>query len=81
MDVYSQYGLVSLGFVFALAGVFLLIAALVRRNSRTAIYAAAILALGAVLAARLGYAEFWRVDRCLDAGGSYEYQSGACRHE
>ena len=81
MDVYSEYGLVSLGFVFALAGIFLLIAALVRRSSRTAIYATAILTLGAVLAARLGYAEFWRVDRCLDEGGSYECQTGACRRD
>ena len=80
MDVYPEYGLVSLGFVFALAGIFLLIGALVRRNSRTAIYALALLTLGAVLAARLGYAEFWRVDRCLDAGGSYDYQTGDCRH-
>jgi hypothetical protein len=80
MDVYAEYGLVSVGLVFTLAGIFLLIAALVRRNSKTAIYAGAILALGALLVGRLGYAEFWRVDRCLDSGGSYEYQVGACRH-
>ena len=81
MDVYAEYGLVSVGFVFALAGIFLLIAALVRRSSRTAIFAGAILTLGALLTARLGYAEFWRVDRCLDAGGSYDYQAGACRQD
>ena len=80
MDMYAEYGLVSLGLVFTLAGIFLLIAALVRRNSKSAIYAAAVLALGALLVARLGYAEFWRVDRCLDAGGSYEYRAGTCRH-
>jgi ABC-type transport system involved in cytochrome c biogenesis permease component len=81
MDMYAEYGLVSIGLVFTLAGLFLLIAALARRKSRTAIYAAAILAIGALLLGRLGYAEFWRVDRCLDAGGSYEYQAGACRHD
>jgi ABC-type transport system involved in cytochrome c biogenesis permease component len=81
MDVYAEYGLVSVGLVFTLAGIFLLIAAVVRRNSRTAIYATAILAVGALLAGRLAYAEFWRIDRCLDAGGSYEYQAGACRHD
>ena len=80
MDVYAEYGLVSLGLVFTLAGVFLLIAALARRSSKSAIYAGAILALGALLVTRLGYAEFWRADRCLDAGGSYEYQAGTCRH-
>lgn len=81
MDMYAEYGLVSVGLVFTLAGIFLLIAALVRRTSKTAIYAAAILAIGALLVGRLGYAEFWSVDRCLDAGGSYEYHSGACRHD
>ena len=81
MDVYAEYGLVSLGLVFTLAGIFLLITALVRRNSKTAIYATAILAVGAMLVARLGYAEFWRVDRCLDGGGSYEYQVGSCRND
>ena len=81
MDWYAEYALVSVGLVFTLAGIFLLIAAFVRRSSKTAIYAGAILALGAMLVARLGYAEFWRIDRCLDAGGSYEYQAGACRHD
>jgi ABC-type transport system involved in cytochrome c biogenesis permease component len=81
MDVYAEYGLVSVGLVFTLAGVFLLIAAFARRNSKTAIYAGAILALGALLVGRLGYAEFWRVDRCLDAGGSYEYEASTCRHD
>jgi hypothetical protein len=79
MDLYVEYGLVSIGLVFTLAGVFLLIAALARRNSRSAIYAAAILSLGALLVARVEYAEFWRVDRCLDAGGAYEYETGSCR--
>ena len=81
MDLYAEYGLVSVGLVFTLAGIFLLVTALARRNSRNAIYAGAILTLGALLVARLGYAEFWRVDRCLDAGGSYEYQVGVCRHD
>ena len=81
MDVSAEYGLVSVGLVFTLAGIFLLITALVRRNSRTAIYATAILAVGAMLVARLGYAEFWRVDRCLDGGGSYVYQAGTCRYD
>ena len=81
MDIYAEYGLVSVGLVFTLAGVFLLISALARRNSRTAIYAGAMLALGALLVGRIGYAEFWRVDRCLDAGGSYEHQTGTCRHD
>ena len=54
MDVYAEYGLVSLGLVFTLAGVFLLIAALARRSSKSAIYAGAILALGALLVTRLG---------------------------
>jgi hypothetical protein len=80
MDVYAEYGLVSVGLVFTLAGIFLLIAALVRRSPKSAIYGGAILALGALLVGRLGYADFWLVDRCLDAGGSYEYQIGACRH-
>ena len=80
MDIYAEYSLVSIGLVFTLAGLFLLIAALVRRKSKTAIYAIAILSIGALLVGRIGYAEFWRVDRCLDAGGSYEYQAGACRH-
>ena len=80
MDIYAEYGLVSLGLIFTLAGIFLLIAALVRRNSKSAIYAGAILALGMLLVTRLGYAEFWSVDRCLDAGGSFDYQAGTCRH-
>jgi hypothetical protein len=79
MDLYVEYGLVSIGLVFTLAGVFLLIGALARRKSKSAIYAAAILAVGALLVARIEYAEFWRVDRCLDAGGAYEYQTGNCR--
>ena len=77
----AEYALVSVGLVFASAGIFLLIAALVRRNSKTAIYAGAILTLGALLVARHAYGEFWRVDRCLDAGGSYEYHVGVCRHD
>lgn len=81
MGVYAEYGLVSVGLVFTLAGIFLLIAAVARRSTKTAIYAGAILALGALLAGRLGYAEFWRVDRCLDAGGSYEYEAHTCRHD
>ena len=81
MDWYAEYALVSVCLVITLAGIFLLIVAFVRRSSKTAIYAGAILALGAMLVARLGYAEFWRIDRCLDAGGSYEYQAGVCRHE
>ena len=81
MDAYAEFGLVSVGLVFTLAGIFLLITALVRRSSRTAIYATAILTVGAMLVARLGYAEFWRVDRCLDGGGSFEYQAGTCRHD
>jgi len=26
-------------------------------------------------------AEFWRVDRCLDAGGRYDYHAQACEGE
>jgi hypothetical protein len=81
MDVYAEYGLVSVGLMLTLAGLFLLITALVRRKSRTAIYAIAILSSGALLVGRLGYAEFWRVDRCLDAGGSYQHRTEACKHD
>ena len=81
MDVYAEYGLISVGLVSTLAGISLLIAALVRRSTKSAVYAGAVLVLGASLVSRLGYAEFWRVDRCLDAGGSYEYQAGTCSHD
>jgi hypothetical protein len=81
MDVGLEYGLVTLGLVFALAGISLLAAAFIRRSKKFAIFAISFLAISAVLVGRLGYAEFWEIDTCLDAGGIYDYEASTCRYD
>jgi ammonia channel protein AmtB len=81
MDVSLEYGLVTLGVVFALAGDALLAGAFMRRSKKFAIFAISFLAISAVLVGRLAYAEFWDIDTCLDAGGTYDYETSACRYD
>ena len=81
MDIGLEYGLVTLGLVCALAGIAFLTAALIRRSKKFAIFAISFLAISAALVGRLGYAQFWEVDSCLDDGGAYDYEADACRND
>ena len=38
------------------------------------------LIVGAILVGRLGYAEFWAVNACLDSGGAYNYDAHTCEY-
>jgi hypothetical protein len=81
MDIALEYGLVALGLILGLVGIAFLIAALIRRSKKFAVFAISSFAISLVLVGRLGYAEFWDVDTCLDAGGVYDYQAHTCRHD
>jgi len=49
------------------------------KNSKRALVAGVIaLGLAGLGYARLSYSEFWRVDRCLDSGGSYNKVQRTC---
>lgn len=80
MPVAFEYGLVLLGLLLGLAGLAILVVALIRRSRRSGILALWFLAAGAILVGRVGYAEFWQVDFCMDSGGRYNDETKSCEY-
>lgn len=63
------------------AGLGYLIVGVWRRDRRKKWIGIACLGLVFLLWWRMGHTEFWFVDRCLDAGGRYDYQESVCEFE
>lgn len=52
-----------------------------RRSRPIALIGTGCLAISALAIARLNTAEYWKIDACLDHGGSYNYEVKQCEHE
>ena len=77
-EILFEYGLVVLALLLAPVGFIVVLVGWVWRN-RTALSVGAVcLALGVVLLLRIDYAEFWRIDGCLDQGGRWNQKSSTC---
>lgn len=73
-----EHLLVLAGILLIPAGLLLLIFARLRWSHRATLAGLVLMALGALLLVRMHYAEFWQIDRCLEAGGRYDQQSDTC---
>lgn len=80
MPVGIEYLLVFLGMALGIIGFIVLVVALVRRRRSLGMVALSFLVIAAILVGRLGYAEFWDVDTCLDSGGAYNYDAETCEY-
>ncbi|WP_308364698.1 MULTISPECIES: hypothetical protein [unclassified Microbulbifer] len=59
-------------------GVLLMILGRLRWSRKAILSGLAFLVLGALLLVRMHFVLLWQVDACLDAGGRYNYEPGAC---
>ncbi|SEA17174.1 hypothetical protein [Microbulbifer marinus] len=70
--------LVLAGILLIPGGLLLLILARLRWSSKATLAGITLMALGALLLVRMHYVEYWRVDRCVDAGGRYDQATHSC---
>jgi hypothetical protein len=77
-EILFEYGLVVLGLLLAPAGFIVVLVGGRRRNWTVLSVGTACFALGVVLLLRIDFAEFWRIDRCLDQGGRWNQESSTC---
>jgi hypothetical protein len=78
LEILFEYGLVVLALLLAPCGLIVLIVGGLRRSSKLLGSGVACLTLGSVLLLRIGYAEFWQIDGCLDEGGRWNHESKTC---
>jgi hypothetical protein len=78
MEVFIEYGLVFLGLFLGPGGLVTIVVGAIRRSRQALVAGVACVAVAVVLLTRMGYAEFWLVDGCLDSGGRWNDAEGAC---
>ena len=67
--------------ILILVGFFLLILGIRKKNKLWLGYGCVCVFLGIICSFGFMKSEFMAVDRCLDSGGSYNYESQVCEHE
>jgi len=76
----SDIGLIAIGFAVAIVTLVSIGATNQQKRKKMSRVVFALLAAAGLIIG-VGVARFIRVDRCLDAGGAYDYDAGACRHD
>ena len=77
-EILIEYALIGLAVLLIPLGIMLALAGFRRRQRQLLAVGIACVVLSGVLWWRTGHAEFWVVDRCLDAGGRYDSQAQEC---
>ncbi len=80
-EVLIEYALIGIAVLLIPLGFTLVILGLRRRQRKQLVIGIGCIVLSAALWWRTNHAEFWMVDRCLDAGGQYNYQAQTCEFE
>ena len=80
-QILIEYALVGLTVLLIPIGVTSIILGIRHDQQRRYIFGIGCVILSAILFWRTSQAEFWVVDRCLDAGGRYNYETQTCKFE
>ncbi|GHB60163.1 hypothetical protein GCM10008107_06730 [Psychrosphaera saromensis] len=80
MDVVIEYGVLLLGVISIPIAMIYLFKYLSSKDSKyfKIFFVLSIFVITVLI--HLSYSEFWRVDSCLDSGGSFNYSQSTCEY-
>lgn len=80
-EILIEFALLGIALLLVPIGLVFFVLGLRRQQHKRLILGVGCLLISGVLWWRTDHVEFWLVDRCLDAGGRYDYQAQECEFE